>query len=128
MTFKASLREIDNGFIVDLSGSKLFDYSEIHAPTFDMAITLVIAKYAEEHPSVTLATPLRVPEKAPKKPLLEEPSEGAIKFSRICGLIAKNYSEFLEHFTANFPRQDIQAALEAAHCKVVEKKVVFVGG
>ena len=128
MTFKASLREIDNGFIAELSGSKLFDYSEIHAPTFDVAIALIITKYAEEHPSVTLATPLRVPEKAPKKPLLEEPSEGAIKFSRICGLIAKDYSEFLGQFTANFSRQDIQAALEAAHCKVVKGMVVFVGG
>jgi hypothetical protein len=128
MTFRATIREIDNGFLVEQPGSKLFDYSETLVQTFDSAIALVIAKYAESHPSVTLATPLRVPEKAPKKPLLKEPSEGAIKYSRICGLVSKHYNDFLTAFTANFPGQDVQAALEAAHCKVVEGEVVFVGG
>ena len=84
MTFKASLKEIDNGFLVEVPGSKWLEYSEIHAPTFDMAVALVVTKYAESHPSVTVATPLmvpvtvvhpvRVPEKARKKPLLKERS------------------------------------------------------
>ena len=127
MTFKASFREIENGFLVDLNPKPL-EYEEAYAPTFEEAIAAIVASYRQWHPSIPPATPLRVPEKAPKKPLLEEPSEGAIRYTKICGLIAKDYSEFLEHFTINFPRQDIQAAMEAAYCKVVEKKVVFVGG
>ena len=116
MTFRATIREINNGFLVEHSGSKLFDYSETHVPTFDMAITLLIGKYAEGHPRVTPAAPLN------------EPSQGAIKYSRICGLIAKDYSEFLTAFTANFKGEDVQAALKAAYCKVVDGRVVFVGG
>ena len=116
MTFRATIREIENGFLVECPGSKLFDYSEIHVQTFDSAITLVIAKYAEGHPRVTSAA------------ALNEPSEGAIKYSRICGLIAKDYSEFLTAFTANFKGEDVQAALKAAYCKVVDGRVVFVGG
>ena len=128
MTFKATIREIDNGFIVDLADLSHADYEEVSTPSFEEGIRWIVTKYTQWHPSVPLATPLRVPEKASKKPLLKEPSEGAIKYSKICGLVAKEYSDFLEHFKANFPGQDIQAALEAAHCKVVEKKVVFVGG
>ena len=57
MTFKATIKEIDNGFPVEHPGSKFFDYSEIHVPTFDKAIELVIAKYAESHPQEAQKAP-----------------------------------------------------------------------
>ena len=47
MTFKATIREIDNGFLVEHSSSKLFRILMKYVPTFDRAIALVIAKYAE---------------------------------------------------------------------------------
>jgi hypothetical protein len=131
MTFKATIREINNGFLVEHSGSKLFDYSETHVPTLDTAIELVIAKYAEGHPRVTPATPLKVPEKAPKRPLLKEPSEAALKYTKICGLIAKPLGDFQEQFFKSFPGENPTLAVIQAKCKVVgdtEKYVVFVGG
>jgi hypothetical protein len=128
MTFKAGLREIDNGFLVEHSGSKLFDYSETHVQTFDTAIELVIAKYTEGHPRVTPATPLKVPEKAPKKPLLKEPSEAAKKYTKLCGIISKPFEDFEEQFKESFPGEDPGLAMLVANCKVIEGKVVFVGG
>jgi len=141
MTFRATIREIENGFLVEHSGSKMFDYSEIHVQTFDTAITLVIAKYAEGHPRVTPATPLKIPlsivypvtvlEKARKKPLLKEPSEAAVKYTKICGLISKPLGDFQKQFFESFPGEDSGLAMLVANCKVVgdtEKYVVFVGG
>jgi hypothetical protein len=112
MTFKATIREIDNGLIIELPGSRFFDYSEIHVSTFAKAVALVVAKYAESHPQ------------EPQK----EPSKEAMAFSKISGLIGKDYMEFKEIFEKNYPGEDILKALEAAHCQIIEKKVVFVGG
>jgi hypothetical protein len=39
MTFKASLREIDNGFLVELN-PKVGEYSETYAPTLERSITV----------------------------------------------------------------------------------------
>jgi len=120
MTFRATIREIDNGFLVEHPGSKMFEYSEIHVQTFDTAIALLIAKYAEEHPSVTV----------PVMPT-KNPSEAAVKYTKICGLISKPLGDFQEQFFKSFPGEDPGLAVLAAHCKVVEgieSKVVFVGG
>ena len=59
---------------------------------------------------------------------LEGASEGSIKFAKVCGLIAKPLQEFKLHFEVNFPKDDMNKAIEAAHCAVVDGKVVFVGG
>ena len=112
MTFKATIREIENGFLVEHSGSKLFDYSEIHVSTFDHAILLVIAKHAESHP-----------QEAQKGP-----SRGAIDFCKVCGLIAKDFLGFKEAFQKSFPGEYFLIALELARCQLVDGKVVFVGG
>jgi hypothetical protein len=77
-------------------------------------------------PTATSATP--------KEPVKEEikgiegASEGSIKFAKVCGLIAKPLPEFKLHFEANFPKDDMLKAIEAAHCAVVDNKVVFTGG
>ena len=59
---------------------------------------------------------------------VEGASEGSIKFAKVCGLIAKPFQEFKPHFEVNFPKDDMNKAIEAAHCAVVDGKVVFVGG
>jgi len=59
---------------------------------------------------------------------VEGASEGSIKFAKVCGLIAKPLQEFKLHFEVNFPKDDMLKAIEAAHCAVVDNKVVFVGG
>jgi hypothetical protein len=59
---------------------------------------------------------------------VEGASEGSIKFAKVCGLIAKPLPEFKLHFDVNFPKDDMLKAIEAAHCAVVDNKVVFVGG
>jgi hypothetical protein len=71
---------------------------------------------------------------APKEAVKEEikaiegASEGSIKFAKVCGLIAKPLQEFKLHFEVNFPKDDMNKAIEAAHCAVVDGKVVFIGG
>ncbi|MGD0549243.1 MAG: hypothetical protein ABSA81_01690 [Candidatus Bathyarchaeia archaeon] len=126
MTFKATIKEIDNGFIVEVT-PKPFEYHELYLSTLDSCIGLITAKYAESHPSVTLATPLKVPEKAPKKPSLKEPSEAAIRYTKLCGIMLKNYTDFPTQFLASFPGENAQEALAAANCKLVDGQVVFVG-
>ena len=74
------------------------------------------------------------PTTAPKEAVKEEikavegASEGSIKFAKVCGLIAKPLPEFKLHFEANFPKDDMMKAIEAAHCSIVDNKVVFTGG
>ena len=126
MTFKASLKEIDNGFLIDLNPT-LVEYTEVHAPTFEGAIALIVASYNQWHSSVLPATPLRVPGKASKKPLLKEPSEGARKFARICGLIGKPLKDFEPQFESCFPGEDMKGAIEQADCEIFEEKIVFTG-
>jgi hypothetical protein len=71
---------------------------------------------------------------APKEAVKEEikavegASEGSIKFAKVCGLIAKPLQEFKLHFEVNLPKDDMNKAIEAAHCAVVDGKVVFLGG
>ena len=111
MPFKASLKEIDNGFVVDLN-PKVLEYEEVYAPTFDNAILLVIAKHAESHP-----------QEAQKGP-----SKGAIDFCKLCGLIAKDFLGFKEVFQKSFSGENFLIAIELARCQLVDGKVVFVGG
>jgi hypothetical protein len=127
MTFKATIREIDNGFLVELN-LKPFEYDEAYASSFEGAIAAIVGRYEQWHPSVPPATPLRVPEKARKKPLLKEPSEAAVKYTKICGLVSKPLGEFQERFFKSFPGEDPRLAMVEAKCKVLEGKVVFVGG
>jgi len=126
MTFKASLKEINNGFLVDLNPKPL-EYEEAYAPTFEEAIAAIVVSYKQWHSSVPPATPLRLPEKAPKKPLLKEPSVGAVKYTKICGLVAKPLEDYGKQFKETFTGEDMLLAIAAAKCKVIEGKVVFVG-
>jgi hypothetical protein len=126
MTFKVSLKEIENGFIVDLNPKPL-EYEELYASTFGGAMELIAASYRQWHSSIPPATPLRVPEKASKKPLLKEPSEGARKFARICGLIGKPLKDFEPQFESCFPGEDMKGAIEQADCEIFEEKIVFTG-
>ena len=51
-----------------------------------------------------------------------------MKYARLCGLVKKSLGEFKLQFETNFPGHDIAKVLEAAHCTVVDDKVVFTGG
>jgi hypothetical protein len=62
MAFKASFREIDNGFLVDLNPKSL-EYEETYAPTFEGAIAAIVASYKKWHPSGPPADPLGIPER-----------------------------------------------------------------
>jgi hypothetical protein len=62
MTFKASLRELSNGFLVDLN-PKVLEYEEVYAPTFEEAIAAIVASYKQWHPSGPPADPLGIPER-----------------------------------------------------------------
>jgi hypothetical protein len=116
MNFKASLREIDNGFLVKSTplGHETYDKTIVEALT---TILLAYDKWS------TPAIPPKAPEEA-----LKEPSEAAIKYTKLSGLIHREYIEFLTQFVAKFPGEDIQEALVAANCKLVDGKVTFVGG
>ena len=54
MTFKATIKEIGNGFLVELN-PKPFEYEEVYVPTFDRSTAVVTAKYAQWHPSGPLS-------------------------------------------------------------------------
>ena len=56
------------------------------------------------------------------------PSELARKLARKAGLLHKDYPGFERNFSASFSGEDLQAAIASANCKVIEGKVVFVGG
>jgi hypothetical protein len=62
MAFKASLRELSNGFLVEIS-PKLAEYDEYSAPTFEGAIEAIVASYKKWHPSGPPADPLGIPER-----------------------------------------------------------------
>jgi hypothetical protein len=81
-------------------------------------------------PITTAATTTTTPKETVKEEIkaVEGASEGSIKFAKVCGLIAKPLPEFKLHFDVNFPKDDMLKAIEAAHCAVVDNKVVFVGG
>jgi hypothetical protein len=90
-----------------------------------------------EQPSKEATTPQPPAQTTPQPPkeavkeeikAVEGASEGSIKFAKVCGLIAKPLPEFKLHFDVNFPKDDMLKAIEAAHCAVVDNKVVFVGG
>ncbi len=63
------------------------------------------------------------PQEAQKKA-----SEPARKLARKAGLLHKDYLGFERNFRASFPGEDLQAAMASANCKIIEGKVVFVGG
>ena len=90
MPFQATVREIDNGFLVEtplpgeLHNRETFDASILEALA---SILLVHSQWSEKPQEVPLETPLRVPEK---------PSEGAVKFTKLCGLIMKPLGDFQE--------------------------------
>jgi hypothetical protein len=52
----------------------------------------------------------------------------SIKYTKLSGLIARSLQEFKLQFEASFPKDDMAKAMDAAHCTVVDNKVVFVGG
>ncbi|MGD0549628.1 MAG: hypothetical protein ABSA81_03665 [Candidatus Bathyarchaeia archaeon] len=141
MTFKASLRELSNGFLVNLNPKVLeyeeVEYEELYAPTFEEAIAAIVASYKQWYPSASPSTPprvpvtivhsVRIPGKASKKPLLKEPSEGAKKFAKICGLIEKPLKDFEPQFETSFPGEDMEGAIEQGGCEIFEGKIVFTG-
>ena len=98
----------------------LLTASQIQAPTTS-PITSPVSD------SQALTTPSKEAVKEEIK-AVEGASEGSIKFAKVCGLIAKPLQEFKLHFEVNFPKDDMNKAIEAAHCAVVDNKVVFVGG
>jgi hypothetical protein len=51
----------------------------------------------------------------------------SIKYTKLSGLIARSLNDFKLQFEASFPKDDMIKAMEAAHCTVVDNKVVFVG-
>ena len=108
MTFKASLRELSNGFLVDLNPKPL-EYEEAYAPTFEGAIALIVASLKKWHPS------------GPPK----EPSIGALKYTKLCGIITKPFEEFEKQFKKSFPEENMELAIAAANCKVVDGQVLF---
>jgi hypothetical protein len=55
-------------------------------------------------------------------------SEAAEKYAKLCGLVKKPLADFKNQFEASFPGHDIAKVLEAAHCTIVDEKVVFIGG
>jgi len=59
---------------------------------------------------------------------VEGASLPSVKYARIAGLIARSLQEFKLQFEASFPKDDMAKAIEAAHCTIVDNKVVFTGG
>jgi hypothetical protein len=55
-------------------------------------------------------------------------SLASVKYTKLSGLIAKSLNEFKLQFEASFPKDDMAKAIEAAHCSIVDNKVVFTGG
>jgi len=55
-------------------------------------------------------------------------SLASIKYTKLSGLIAKSLQDFKLQFEASFPKDDMAKAIEAAHCSIVDNKVVFTGG
>jgi hypothetical protein len=53
---------------------------------------------------------------------------GSIKYTKLSGLIARSLQDFKLQFEASFPKDDMIKAIEAAHCTIVDNKVVFIGG
>jgi hypothetical protein len=52
----------------------------------------------------------------------------SVKYTKLSGLIAKSLQDFKLQFEASFPKDDMAKAIEAAHCSIVDNKVVFTGG
>lgn len=126
MGFKATIREIDNAFIVDLSDISHAEYQEVSTPTFEQRIEWIVGKYKQWHPFAPVSVPVaflkaqkvsKTPVK--KRPLIEVPVatpdqtssnvsfdelvEGAVKFTKLAGLVRKLYCDYLGTFNANFP-------------------------
>jgi hypothetical protein len=55
-------------------------------------------------------------------------SLASVKYTKLSGLIAKSLQDFKLQFEASFPKDDMAKAIEAAHCSIVDNKVVFTGG
>jgi hypothetical protein len=100
----------------------------VQGPSDSLLSTAQVQAPNATAPATTATT--TAPKEAVKEEIkaVEGASEGSIKFAKVCGLIAKPLPEFKLHFEANFPKDDMLKAIEAAHCAVVDNKVVFIGG
>jgi hypothetical protein len=120
MTFQATVREIDNGFLVQTTLPGEHYYHESYDKTLMEALATVLLVHDKWSTPAT-------PPKAPEEPL-KKPSEAAVKYTKVAGLLRKQYVDYLTQFLANFPGENAQEALVAANCKLVDGQVVFVGG
>ena len=50
-----------------------------------------------------------------------------MKYTKICGLIAKPLKDFEPQFESSFPGEDMKEAIKQAGCEVFEEKIVFTG-
>ena len=123
MTFQAIIKEIDNGFLVETFPPGEIPYHETYEKTIIEALATILLRHEKYCAPTTPGTSPETPEKALKKP-----SEAALRYTKLSGLILKNYTDFLTQFLANFPGEDIQEALTVAKCKLVDGRVAFVGG
>jgi len=119
MTFQATVKEIENGFLVQTTLPGEYCFRETYEKTIIEALATILLAHDKLS---TPATPPKAPEEALKKP-----SEMAVKYTKLSGLILKSYTDFLTQLLANFPGEDVQEALAVAKCKLVDGRVVSVG-
>jgi len=150
MTFKATIREIDNAFIVNFVDLSHAEYQEVSVPSFEESIEWTVSKYNQWHPHstekpnmITVIVPRSTSSKKfPKASQVthlhshqttsnsstETGIEPAARYTKLCGLVKKDYDEFLQQFNAKFPGQDSDEVIKLAHCTISKGKLVFVGG
>jgi len=138
MTFKGTILEIDNGFLVETTYmGEHSGYSSQYASTFEGGLAAVVARYKEWHPNsqemklpviTSMKEASKKTQKASTEAVKEATMEAAVRYTKLCGLVRKDYSEFLIQFNANFPKQDSDEAIGLAHCRISKGIVVFVGG
>ena len=136
MPFNAEVKEIENGFIVSL-WPKVGEFSQTYASTFEGGIAALVTSYKKWCPkpipippafSKTLQARHQRPPQTAASSSEEAGIESAARYTKLCGLVKKELKEFVLQFNSSFPVVDLRKTLEAAHCTVVDGKVVFTGG
>ena len=99
-------------------------------PTQGASNTLITASQSQSPVTTVVQPPVTTVPGTPKEELkaVDGASLASVKYTKLSGLIAKSLQDFKLQFEASFPKDDMAKAIEAAHCTIVDNKVVFTGG
>ena len=99
-------------------------------PTQGASNTLITASQSQSPVTTVVQPPVTTVPGTPKEELkaVDGASLASVKYTKLSGLIAKSLQDFKLQFEASFPKDDMAKAIEAAHCSIVDNKVVFTGG